>query len=235
MPRRVSSAAAPLLKNLQSGNFITSLSPYTLGGVQDTTLQDCWYPWLRQMEIDCTFSMRYGAAKDVGTFCPAYVQGVTTTEFRPDQDLTRDQAVKLVVSAIGHSVDSGKKTSFADVAAWAQPFAAVAQNKGYINGYPDGTFRGNNTITRAEFVTILSNYLRLNKLTLPTKKKASFSDVSRKLSTKELWYVENIYRLADAGIINGYPDGTFGADRNVTRAEAVTMLNRLFRPTRSGK
>lgn len=227
---QVADAAKPLMENLLSGNFISSLVPYTVQGITQAKVTSCWYPWLRQMEIDCTLTMDYGAANEVGAYCPAYISGITETEFYPDQNLTRDQAVKLVVSAIGDSVSSSGSTSFSDVAPWAQPFAAVAQNNGYIKGYPDGTFRGDATISRSEFATILSNYLRLNKISLPAKKKASFPDVDRSASVKELWYVENVYLLADAGIINGYPDGSFGPDRTVTRAEAVAMLNRIFRP-----
>lgn len=226
----VSASAKPLLNNLLSGNFISSLSPYTVQGITQAKVNNCWYPWLRQMEIDCTLSISYGAEKSVGTFCPAYIQGITETEFYPDTKLTRDQAVKLVVSAIGDSVKSTGATSFSDVAPWAQPFAAVAQTNGYIKGYPDGTFRGDATISRAEFATILSNYLRLNNITLPKKTTANFPDVDRSASVSQLWYVENVYLLADAGVINGYLDGTFGPQQNVSRAEAVAMLNRIFRP-----
>ena len=227
---QVAAAAKPLMDNLLSGNFISSLAPYTVHGITQATVTSCWYPWLRQMEIDCTLTMGYGAANDAGAYCPAYISGITETEFYPDQNLTRDQAVKLVVSAIGDSVSNSGSTSFSDVAPWAQPFAAVAQSNGYIKGYPDGTFRGDATISRSEFATILSNYLRLNQISLPAKKEASFPDVDRSASAQELWYVENVYLLADAGIINGYPDGSFGPNRTVTRAEAVAMLNRIFRP-----
>lgn len=230
LKQAVRSAAQPLLDNLCSSNFITSLSPYTLGGISRVSVDNCWYPWLRQMEIDCTLSVDYGPENDVGTYCPAYVQGVSDTQFGPENDLTRDQAVKMVIAAIGDNVDGSGSTSFSDVAAWAQPYAAVAQQKGYVNGYPDGSFRGNDTITRAEFVTILANYLRLNQISLPATTSTSFTDVDHNLSAEELWYAENVYLLANAGIVTGYPDGSFAPQKNVTRAEAVTMLNRLFRP-----
>lgn len=227
--QQVKLAAVSLLKNLRAGNFITSLAPYTLSGITKAELTDCRYPWLRHMEIHCEFSITYGRAKDTGTFCPGYVQGATQTTFDPDADLTREQAVKLVISAAGQPVDETAAT-FPDVADWAKPYAAAAQSMGYVSGYPDGTFRGSATINRAEFVTILANYLRKNGITLPKKQTVSFTDVDRPLGPESPWYAESVYLLADSGIVTGYTDGTFGPQQNITRAEAVVMLNRLFRP-----
>lgn len=87
----------------------------------------------------------------------------------------------------------------------------------YINGYPDGTFRASNNITRAEVATIFSKVLDLND----TKK--SFPDVA-----PEMWYTNNINICAGNGIITGYPDGTFKPDRPITRAEFVTMVAKTY-------
>lgn len=90
----------------------------------------------------------------------------------------------------------------------------------YINGYPDGTFKSGSTLTRAEAVTIfynLSNNLDLNKVY-----SNSYNDVS-----KESWYFKQIEALSELGIINGYPDGSFRPNENITRAEFITIIAKI--------
>lgn len=88
---------------------------------------------------------------------------------------------------------------------------------GIIQGYEDGTFRPNNVITRAEFITILSRLLDMET----TEEKGKFTDIS------EHWAKETIEYFARYGYINGYPDGTFKPDEYVSNAEVVVILNRV--------
>lgn len=217
-----------LFDNFTSGNFITDLSPYTLGAVTEMTLTDCGYPWYRIMEFSCSLSVDYSTTSaDTGTFHRAYVLGMTDHTFAPDDPLTREQAAKLILEAVGIS-PSGSTGSFSDVSDWAKPYVSEARSRGYINGYPDGTFKGSNTITRAEFVTIICNYMEKESVNLPATESVSFKDVAVPGTKGALWYAEAVYRSAETGLVNGYPNGTFCPDDQIKRVEAVAILNRLF-------
>ena len=86
-----------------------------------------------------------------------------------------------------------------------------------IHGYEDGSFRGDDPITRAEFATIAAYF---DPITYSYGDK--FSD------TAGHWASLYINRAAERGWINGYEDGTFRPDQNITRAEAVTLVNRVL-------
>ena len=86
-----------------------------------------------------------------------------------------------------------------------------------MTGYPDGTFRPDAPITRAEFATIACRFEEL------TAGKATFSDVP-----DSYWGAKYINFAAARGWVTGYPDGTFGPQKNITRAEVVTITCRLL-------
>lgn len=86
----------------------------------------------------------------------------------------------------------------------------------YIIGYPDGTFRPDAPITRAEMAKIISLFAKLDK------SESRFSDIAGH------WAEAYIRLAAGNGWIAGYPDGTFGPQRNITRAETATMINRVL-------
>jgi len=90
---------------------------------------------------------------------------------------------------------------------------------GIMEGYPDGTFRGDNYITRAEMAKIVS-FMRVFHLTISiTQVNTIFSDV-----TKEHWASGYIWVAGRTNIINGMGDGTFKPDDNVTYEQAVKMI-----------
>ena len=89
---------------------------------------------------------------------------------------------------------------------------------GIINGYEDGTFRPNDTITRAEFVAMSMRFADE-----PGSYRNPFTDVS-----SSAWYFEAVTGAAYYGWLEGYPDGTFKPDANITRAEVATAVNRML-------
>ena len=93
----------------------------------------------------------------------------------------------------------------------------------YILGYEDNTFKPNSNITRAESATMIYRLLNANRRDAVFTTTNSFSDV-----TASKWYNKAVSSMAKGGYVNGYPDGTFGGEKNITRAEFVTLLVNFF-------
>ncbi|HHV62462.1 MAG TPA: S-layer homology domain-containing protein [Firmicutes bacterium] len=101
---------------------------------------------------------------------------------------------------------------------WARDAIEPLVEEGIISGYPDGTFKPEATITRAEFAKIVARAFAIR-----SGGQQAFKDV------KDGWAKAYITALADHGIVSGYPDGTFRPKKNITRAEMVTMLMRVIK------
>lgn len=219
-----------LLDNVCHSNSIVSLSPFTTAAISGVEIPRYNFPWNRTFEIDfevnCTFSEE---AYSYHYHAP-YVQGMGDGTFHPGDSLSRNQAAKMLVSASEAKLADALDCPFNDVPGWARAYVATAYNRGYMRGYTDGTFRGQNRISRAEFVAMLAQYLKAENVSLESTTDASFTDVPK---DGNAWYTQSVYLLANAGIITGYKDGTFRPQANVNRTEAVVMLNRLFGRTDS--
>ncbi|MEI9476853.1 MAG: S-layer homology domain-containing protein [Deltaproteobacteria bacterium] len=110
--------------------------------------------------------------------------------------------------------------SFSDVGSgyWAASEIADLAGKGILNGYPDGTFKPDNNVTRAEFAKIIGLAMGYAPNSSASQK---FPDVAQ-----DHWAFGNIASAVDRGLVQGYPDGTFGPNRNVTKAEILTIIAR---------
>ena len=223
-------ATVDLLNNIARSNSIVSLAPFTTAAISGVEIPRYNFPWNRTFEIDfevnCTFSEE---AYSYHYHAP-YVQGMGDGTFHPGDSLSRNQAAKMLVSASEAKLADALDCPFGDVPGWARAYVATAYNRGYMRGYTDGTFRGQNRISRAEFVAMLAQYLKAENVSLEPTTDASFTDVPK---DGDAWYTQSVYLLANAGIITGYKDGTFRPQANVNRTEAVVMLNRLFGRTDS--
>ncbi len=102
---------------------------------------------------------------------------------------------------------------------WASKAIIFLTKKGIIKGYPDNTFRPDETVTRAEFVTMLVKLLNMNS---STEAKLPYSDMSKKH-----WAYKNIKISNDAGLIKGYPDGTFKPENTVKKAEVMSIISKI--------
>jgi len=100
---------------------------------------------------------------------------------------------------------------------WAKDQIQSWVDSEYINGYPDGTFKPDNNITRAEFMTIVNHAFGYTE-----KTEISYSDV-----TDGMWYTDTISAAKAAGYINGYPDGTMKPNAPITRQEAAVMIGKI--------
>ncbi|MDO4271079.1 MAG: S-layer homology domain-containing protein [Eubacteriales bacterium] len=148
-----------------------------------------------------------------------YMNGYEDGTFRPDATITRAETCKLI-SALLTEKSAGPDYLFTDVDVSAWYAGAVRELVGFslVSGYKDGTFRPDASITRAEFVTILSRFPHND---IGTEKR--FSDVP-----STYWAADAVQTAAAQGWVGGYKDGTFRPDDFITRAEAVTMLGRVL-------
>ncbi len=150
-----------------------------------------------------------------------YVIGYTDGTIRPGNNISRAEVATIFFRLL---TDEAREqynkttTSYSDIkdGAWCCRAVATLTNAGVINGYTDGTFRPNAPITRAELATIIA---RFAKLDVNTK---TFSDINGH------WAQKSIELAAGNGWINGYEDGTFRPNNNITRAETFAMINRVL-------
>ena len=152
----------------------------------------------------------------------AYVMGDSDGMIRPNASLTRAQTATMLYRLLTEQRREEIFTAqndFQDVhhTLWYNKAVSSMSHGGYLNGYSDGTFRGNNSITRAEFVTMLARFVETSGTD------ASFTDVP-----SSHWAYSAIAIAAQQGWVSGYQNGTFQPDKNITRAEAMTILNRML-------
>lgn len=152
----------------------------------------------------------------------AYIIGYSDGTIKPLNNISRSEVATMFFRLLRDDVRSknwSSRNSYADVAseAWFNNAVSTMSNLGIITGYNDGTFKGNAYITRAEFAVIAA---RFDSDTYTGESK--FSDISGH------WAAEYINRAAEKGWITGYSDGTFRPDQYITRAEAITLINRVL-------
>ncbi|MFA9560423.1 S-layer homology domain-containing protein [Evansella sp. AB-rgal1] len=139
--------------------------------------------------------------------------------YDPQTAITRAEAAKVLALSLGLNVDEDAKTELTDATNhWASSFIAAIQDQkpGVINGFTDGTFRPDQTITREQLSKMIVEAYGLTKDETAI---VSFSDVSG-------WAQEYVYTLASLGVVNGYSNGTFRPGNDVTRAEAAVFVHR---------
>ncbi len=219
-----------LLDNIKASNLIVGLAPFTTAAISNISIPEYSFPWNRTFEIDFDVSCTIAEDAYPYQYHAGYIQGMGDGTFAPQAGLTRNQAAKMLIAVSETALTDSEACPFADVSNWAKPYVATAYEKGYMRGYTDGSFRGDNNMTRAEFVSMLAQYLKAEHIKLKRVADVTFSDVSK---SQKIWYTDNVYLLADAGVVNGYMDGSFRPEELVTRTEAVVMLGRLFDRTDS--
>ena len=174
-----------------------------------------------------TFSGDKDVPEPVAPSHGPYINGYPDGTFRPEREVTREEAAALMVNALGIGTTNGASSSpYYDVepVRWSAPHILKATEEGFVTGYPDGSFRPGQEMTRAEFAALVVTIMRgYGMLTQADKSAIAFPDVP-----SDEWYAEYVYEAAAHGLVNGYPDGSFNPDGAVTRAEAVTLANRML-------
>ena len=152
----------------------------------------------------------------------AYIVGYGNGEVRPQNNITRAEVATIFFRLLTDDVrdeNLTKTNRYSDVAAtsWYNTAVSTLSSMGIITGYPDGTFRPNAAITRAEFAAIAARFDNDGD-----KAAAKFSDIASH------WAKDEISIAYNNGWITGYPNGTFGPQRDITRAETMTLVNRVL-------
>jgi Beta-glucanase/Beta-glucan synthetase len=163
------------------------------------------------------------AAEQVGEWTSkGLVASYPDGSFKPEQQITRAEFTKLINSLFGFAVTGG--SSFTDVAAgaWYTDQIAIGKNAGFINGYPDGTFKPNAAITRQEAAKIAAGLFRL-PATAGDDPLSAFEDKAQIGAFAEV----PLGQLVSGGYLKGFPNGTIQPLKAITRAEAVVLLDRL--------
>ena len=151
----------------------------------------------------------------------AYIIGYPDGTVQPNGQITRAEATTIFFRLLtdeSREANLTKTNGYTDVAfdAWYNTAVSTMTKAGIVDGYPDGTFRPDAPITRAEMAKIISLFAKLDK------SESRFYDIAGH------WAEAYIRLAAGNGWIAGYPDGTFGPQRNITRAETATMINRVL-------
>lgn len=155
----------------------------------------------------------------------SYIVGYEDGTFRPDSDMTRAEAAAIFARLISEQKAeniSGTQNNFTDVKSgeWYADYVSYLEKYGIIKGYEDNTFRPDEAVTRAEFVSMTVRYYDLfNDVKYPANT-TKYSDIDG-----SHWAVKDISFGKEIGWLNGYADGTFKPDNNITRAEVVTVVN----------
>ena len=152
----------------------------------------------------------------------AYVQGYPDGLVKPNNNITRAETSAMLYRLLTEDRRAEietDKNSFTDVKAtnWFNVEVSTMANGDYITGYPDGTFGGNKNITRAEFAAILVRFIGIQDTT------CNFNDVDQ-----NHWAYDYIATAVTAGWITGYEDNTYKPNQPITRAEAMTIINRVL-------
>lgn len=152
----------------------------------------------------------------------AYVIGYEGDVVRPNNNITRAEVATIFFRLLQEDVRDAYMTQdndFSDVneGQWFNCAISTMSDLGVLKGYPDGTFRPNAPITRAEFAAIAARFDGREPDGL-----ARFSDI------RGHWGAEEISRAYQNCWVDGYPNGTFRPDQDITRAEAMTLVNRVL-------
>ena len=151
------------------------------------------------------------------------VQGMTAALFQPEGTLTRGQFVTLLGRMAGVNAKNYVNCKFSDVDAnsYYAPYAEWARQKGIVQGVGDDRFAPEAPATREQLAVITANYAEAQNVKLTAVNAAvSFTDAS----SISPWAKDAVAQLQKAGVLNGYPDGSFQPQNPVTREEACKIL-----------
>jgi hypothetical protein len=155
----------------------------------------------------------------------AYVIGYPEGDVRPARDISRAEVTTVFFRLLTDTVRTENWTKvnpYPDVQLenWFNNAVSVMNKMSIVQGYPDGTFLPNGKITRGELAAVAARFARRANMEPTTDR--TFNDIAGH------WAEEDILYAASIGWVQGYPDGTYRPKQNITRAEFMTLVNRML-------
>lgn len=154
----------------------------------------------------------------------AYIVGYPDGTVQPKGNITRAEVATIFFRLLTDDTRAiywSQENDYSDVAAdsWYNNAVSTLSSMGVVSGYPDGAFRPNAPITRAEFVKIAVSFFA--EMDAPYD--GSFTDVK-----DGQWFTGYVAGAVEHDLVGGYPDGTFRPTANISRAEACAIVNRVL-------
>ncbi|MCX7571876.1 cadherin-like beta sandwich domain-containing protein [Tumebacillus sp. DT12] len=149
-----------------------------------------------------------------------YILGYADGTFQPNKGITRAELATILTRLFANGEVGAQTASFGDVnhSHWAAKSIAFVHGKNVMVGYPDGNFYPNRVVTRAEMAMVLAKLKQLPN----AAGTSAFTDLG------DHWAKDAILKAEKAGLLNGFPDGTFRPNAELTRAQTVVILNKLL-------
>ena len=153
-----------------------------------------------------------------------YINGYPDGSVKPDGEITREEMTSILYRIVNHDYEKpfvATGEAFPDVSTerWSAHDIEYMSDKDIVYGYPNGEFKPGNNLTRAEFAAIIKRFAKLEK----TDKENPFPDLD-----KSHWAYEDILSLNASGLMQGYEDGTYRPENQITRAEVMTVINKIL-------
>ena len=195
------------------GESVGAVGRYTFENVREDHTISVTFRLIRE-EVDTGVSRWLNTEDHI-----AYLQGYPGGLFGPDDNMTRAEAAQMLYNLLLEQ-DVASTVSFTDVApdAWYADAVNALASLGMVEGVGGGLFAPERTITRAEFTVIAMRFAYL-----PDGGENPFSDVA-----EDDWFYDQVVGAVQYGWITGYPDGTFGSEDTITRAEVTAIVNRML-------
>lgn len=153
-----------------------------------------------------------------------YINGYPDGSVRPDGDITREEIAAILYRITNHEyekpfVATGEFFPDVEKERWSAHDIEYMTDKNVIYGYPDGEFKPSRNLSRAEFAALVFRFADIKNAAI----KNPFTDLE-----ETHWAYNEILALVNSGLAEGYEDSTFRAENNITRAEVMTVINKLL-------
>jgi len=165
---------------------------------------------------------RHWAKQTIQSFIKdGIIEGYADSSIKPDNHITRAEFFSVINKLFGFDNKANIQFNDVDKNKWYSDAVSIAVGSGYVSGYSDNTIKPEKNITRQEAAVIIQKIINIDDYENGVYK---FLDNG----TIDKWSKGAVGAVSNAGIISGYNDLTFGAKKNITRAEAFTMIKKAY-------
>lgn len=153
-----------------------------------------------------------------------YINGYPDGSVQPNGSITREEITAILYRITNHDYEQPFVATgdiFPDVGAgrWSLRDIEYMAEKNIVLGYPDGEFKPAGKLTRAEFAALICRFAKLSQVSGENP----FPDLEA-----SHWAYKDILSLVASGLVEGYEDGTFRPENEITRAEVMTVINKIL-------